>query len=283
MNERLPIVIPTFNRCGITKQCVISLFQGTHTELQIILCDSDSTDGTRDCYSKEESISVLNVGADAWWTGAVNRGIAYAISQGCQDYVLILNDDIDFPPTLVEQMLLAARQNPGKIISPAQKSITGLFLGMTYSKLLKNFKVIYADQVTKPTEVQSTNGCCLLIPIDAFKTIGLFDEVNCPQLAADVEFQIRAGRAGFPTLACPGIVITQHPNTNYHRKLKIKTLLTYAGSPVHLAAYLTHGRTLFNGSLRFAIFGLRYHYRYAKSLLKAVYFCLKGTSANAET
>ena len=276
ITPKLPILIPTFNRFQITKQCVTSLFQGTNTGLHIILCDSDSSDGTPNHYSKQKSVSVLNVGSDTWWTGAVNRGVEYAMSQGYQDYVLVLNDDINLPPTLVEQMLLAARQNPGKIVSPAQQSVAGLFLGMTYSKLFKNFKVIYADQVTQPTEVQSTNGCCLLIPINAFKTAGLFDEINCPQLAADVEFQIRAGRAGFPTIACPDIVIIQHSNTNYHRKLKLGTLLTYKGSPVHLAAYLAHGKTLFNGSLRFAIFGIRYHYRYAKSLLKAVFSSLRG-------
>lgn len=276
MTQPLPIIIPTFNRCEVTKQCVTSLLQGTHTEFQIILCDSDSTDGTRDYYSEQASVSVLNVGSDKWWTGAVNQGITYAISQGYSDYVLVLNDDINLPSMLIERLLVAARQNAGNIISPAQSSATGLFLGMNYSKLFKNYKVVYADQVTKPTEVQSTNGCCLLIPIDVFKTVGLFDEINCPQLAADVEFQIRAGRAGFPTVACPDIVIIQHPNTNYHQKLKLSTLLTYKGSPVHLAAYLTHGKTLFNGSLRFAIFGIRYHYRYAKSLLKAIFFCLKG-------
>lgn len=219
---------------------------------------------------------MINVGAKAWWTAAVNRGVEYGLKQNHYDYVLILNDDVHTPLTLIEQLLNAAKEHPLKIISPAQKSATGFFLGMTYSKLLKNFKVIYADQVTQPTEVHSTNGCCLLIPIEVFKTVGLFDEVNCPQLAADVEFQLRARKHGFATIACPDIVITQHANTDYYRKLNLTSLLTYEGSPVHLAAYLAHGRTLFNGSLKFAVLGFRYHYRYIKGLVKAVLSCVKG-------
>lgn len=276
MQKKILVIIPTFNRITITRRCVESLRAGTNVDVDLVICDSGSTDGTGSEFSDKKNIIVLNAGIKAWWTAAVNRGIEYALEHNQYDYVLVLNDDIDIEKNLVEQLLNIAKEYPSKIISPAQISATGFFLGMTYSKLFKNFKVIYADQVTKPTEVQSTNGCCLLIPIDVFKIVGLFDELNCPQLAADVEFQIRAGRAGFPTIACPDIVITQHANTNYHRKLKLGTLLTYEGSPVHLAAYLAHGRTLFNGSFRFAIFGIRYHYRYAKSLLKAVFFSLKG-------
>ncbi len=275
--HRVLVIVPTFNRCQVTKQCVERLTKGTYNDFDLILCDSDSSDNTREQYFGEKNITVLNVGPTAWWTAAVNRGVSHALTLGTYDYVLVLNDDIDVPPALIEQLMGVAKNNPGKIISPAQQSATGVFLGMTYSKLLKNSKVIYADSVKYPIEVHSTNGCCLLIPVEVFKTAGLFDEFNCPQLAADVEFQIRAGKIGFPTVACPEIVIVQHINTNYYRKLKLGTLLTYEGSPVHLAAYLAHGRTLFNGSFRFAIFGFRYHYRYFKGFVKAVLFCLKGT------
>ena len=283
MQNKILVLIPTFNRVTITRQCVESLRTGTNIAYDLMICDSGSTDGTRESFSSQENTIILNVGINSWWTAAVNRGVERALKNNEYEYVLVLNDDIDIPLTLIEQLLNASKIYPKKIISPAQKSATGFFLGMTYSKLLKKSKVIFAETVACPTEVHSTNGCCLLIPLDVFKVIGLFDEINCPQLAADVEFQIRARRAGFPTVACPDIAIIQHPNTNYHRKLKLRTLLTYEGSPVHLAAYLTHGKTLFDGSLNFAIFGLRYHYRYIKSLIKAVFFCLKGTGPNAET
>lgn len=276
MNKNILVVIPTFNRREITTRCVSNLVQGTYKSIEIVICDSESTDGTRQAFADCTYVSIINVGASSWWTAAVNRGVEYALRRGCYKYVLVLNDDVDILPTLIEHLLNAANHNPKKIISPAQKSATGFFLGMTYSKLFKNLKVIYADQVTQPTEVHTTNGCCLLIPTEVFKTVGLFDEVNCPQLAADVEFQLRAGRAGFPTIACPDIVIVQHANTNYYRKLPLRSLLTYEGSPVHLAAYLAHGRTLFNGSLKFAVLGFRYHYRYIKGLVKAVLSCVKG-------
>jgi GT2 family glycosyltransferase len=276
MNRKILVVIPTFNRLEVTRRCVTSILNGTYSKVDVIICDSDSSDGTRDALQGLSNISILNVGATAWWAAAVNRGVACALINNDYDYVLVLNDDVDIQRTLLEQLLNVTKEYPLRIISPAQISATGLFLGMMYSKWVKNFEVIYADKVKYPTEVHSTNGCCLLIPIEVFKAIGLFDEINCPQLAADVEFQIRARRAGFPTIACPDILITQHVNTNYHRKLNLKTLLTYEGSPVHLAAYLAHGRTLFNGPLNFAILGFRYHYRYVKGLLKAVFFCLKG-------
>lgn len=279
MQNKILVLVPTFNRISITRRCVENLFSGTNLFFDLLISDSGSTDGTPEEFSTKENITVLNVSTEAWWTAAVNRGIEFALQRAAYDYILVLNDDIDIPTTLIEQLLTAAMEYPDCIISPNQESAIGKFLGMVYSKRTKHPTVIYADAVQRPIEVDTTNGCCLLIPVSVFQKVGVFDELNCPQLAADVEFQLRAKAAGFITIACPSITIIQHKNTNYYRKLKLTNLLTYAGSPVHLAAYLSLGRTLFGNYTTFAVFGLRHHFRYIKALTKAVLSCLRGSES----
>lgn len=277
MQNKILVLIPTFNRISITRCCVENLFSGTNLAFDLLIADSGSTDGTLEEFSNRERIIVLNVGTKAWWTAAVNRGVELALQRATYEYILLLNDDIDIPTTLIQQMLTAAMEYPDSIISPNQDSAIGNFLGVVYSPKTKHPTVIYAETVKHPVEVTTSNGCCLLIPVAVFKEVGVFDELNCPQLAADVEFQLRARAAGFPTIAYPSITITQHENTNYYRKLKLSTLLTYEGSPVHFAAYLSLGRRLFGNYTNFAVFGIRHHFRYIKTLTKAVIFCLKGS------
>jgi GT2 family glycosyltransferase len=273
MNNKLAIIIPTYNRRAVTEDCVSRLIKGTYSDIHIIICDSDSSDGTQNAFADFHNVTTLNVGATSWWAAAVNRGIEYALQMDAYESILVLNDDIDIPLTLIEQLFFFEREYPNKIISPAQKSSTGLFLGMNYSKWIKKSQIIYAEGVTNSIEVESTNGCCLLIPVVVFKTVGLFDELNCPHLAADVEFQIRAGRLGYKTIACPDIIIAQHKSTDYYKKaLSLRTLFSSKGSPVHLAAYLKYGETLFNGRIKFLMLGLPYHYRYIKTLVKMIIF-----------
>ena len=193
--QRLAIIIPTFNRRNITQACVSSLSLNSNLRKKIFICDSNSTDGTRETFINNPDISVINVGDDCWWTGAVNRGIEVALREGFE-FALVMNDDIDVPTHLIDSMLEKARQNPGKIISPAQRTKQGVFLGMNYSGIFKSPAIVWAGDRNEQVNVESSNGCCLLIPMETFHKIGLFDEKHCPHLYGDTEFQVRAWKSG---------------------------------------------------------------------------------------
>lgn len=272
--KKLAIVIPTYNRNGTTQACISSLSLKNDPCIKIFICDSNSTDGTRDAFVGQLGVEVINVGNDCWWTGAVNRGIAIALTEG-YEFVLVLNDDIDIPPHLIDSMLEKARLNPGKIISPAQRTGQGIFLGMNYSGPFKLPNVIWAGGEHVQVDVETSNGCCLLIPMVTFQIIGLFDETHCPHLYGDTEFQTRAWNYGLGTKAFSDIAISQHENTDYFRKLSFWSLLTHKGSPVHLLAYVTFGRSLFQGWHKFIFLGLYHHHLFLRSLLKAVYVLLR--------
>ena len=78
MQQRVAIIIPTYNRKKTTERCVNSLINGTYKNIKIILCDSDSIDGTGSIFENRNIHCSINVGSDSWWTAAINQGVTIA-------------------------------------------------------------------------------------------------------------------------------------------------------------------------------------------------------------
>lgn len=267
MNDKVSIIIPAFNRKDITRACVESILDGSYFNLIVIICDSGSTDGTNLLFQSNSRVKILNLGADDWWSAAVNRGVEYALKKGTK-YVIVINDDISFDSNLVTQLVNKSKAHPRVIISPAQQVLEGEFLGTRYTRFLKRrihlWKPVYEDHV----HVETSNGCCLLIPVEVFKVAGYFDDINCPHLAGDVEFQIRAAKYGFKTYAFPDIIIRQQTATNYFRQLKLSNAFSFKGSPILWSQYLTFGKQLFGGLNNFVMLGFLYHLSYVWAIVK---------------
>ena len=56
------IVIPVYNRRDITRNCLLSLREQTHTDFQVVVIDDGSTDGTSEMIQKEFPEVVLLMG-----------------------------------------------------------------------------------------------------------------------------------------------------------------------------------------------------------------------------
>lgn len=270
---KIAVVVPTLNRMEVTRRFVESIRQQS-MDLSIYVCDSGSTDGTVQVISSVPRVHVIDVGRDAWWSGAVNRGIVRALADG-YEAVLIMNDDIEFEYDLLARIVEKHQSFPNVIISPLQKSPTGPFLGTRYVGRTKTMKLVRGAD--RDIFVDTTNGCCLLVPKAVFAAIGRIDEVRCPHQYGDTEFQLRAKYAGFPTLACPDLKISQLGATNYYARLRFGSMLNFVGSPLYFSAYAQFGSTLFRGRLRFLLCGVQYHFRYIKTSLKALLELTKKT------
>jgi GT2 family glycosyltransferase len=270
-DNRLVVVVPTFNRREVTAACVQKLLANESAEFSIFICDSHSTDGTQEALKGIDRVEVIDVGAKAWWSSAVNQGVKKALEEGFQN-ILIINDDIDFDGNLIAALSEKSRCNPSRIISASQLTRGGVFLGIKYLGLFKELKTLWIPPHNEEMDVQTSNGCCLFIPSEIFRRIGLFNERFCPHQYGDSEFQIRAWHSGFPTLSTPAIRIEQLGSTDYYRRIKLRNLLSFEGSPVHFTGYLFFGRALFQSWLLFFLFGARFHFSYFKSLVKALIF-----------
>ena len=103
--KNIAILIPVHNRISYTKKCIRTL-EGlvanespSNNMYHIVVIDDGSTDGTGDWLADEyPDIIVLNGDGNLWWSGGINVGATYAISEINADFLLLWNNDIHPAP-----------------------------------------------------------------------------------------------------------------------------------------------------------------------------------------
>jgi GT2 family glycosyltransferase len=275
----LAVVIPTYNRVGLTLSCVRRLNNTLSSNFRIFVCDSDSPDKTAQLIGHEPNVTVIELGNDAWWSAAVNAGVTAALDGGFH-LILLLNDDVKIVDNAIQMLMLASSVYPTSILSPTQRYGGREYCGTVFRGALKLPEVL--SECSNGTVVSITNGCCLLIPAVVFEKVGYFNQTHCPQLYGDTEFQLRASNWGFATRVVREAIIEQIDKTNYLARMNLRTLFTFPGSSVHFSSYFTFGMRLFAGRQRFLAFGIFHHLRYLRSVFKSIcIICLRSFKFNS--
>jgi GT2 family glycosyltransferase len=139
---------------------------------------------------------------------ANNTGINYALKKYNPGYILLLNNDtIVVRPDWLKKMVEVAQKDnkigivgikllfpDGKIqhmgylhkFIPYSTRETALGLG---KRDAPEYKAVY--------EVEATTGACMLIKKEVITKIGLLDEIFSPYLCEDIDYCLRARKAGF--------------------------------------------------------------------------------------
>lgn len=106
MNQLVSIILPVYNRKDLLPDCMASIFAQTHQELQIILIDDGSTDGTaelcRDYAARDPRVMVLS-GTHSGVSAARNLGLDAATGK----YLFFLDSDDAIHPALIETLCQA--------------------------------------------------------------------------------------------------------------------------------------------------------------------------------
>lgn len=246
------IVIPVFNRWQFTKDCLLSLRSQTYTNFKTIVVDHGSTDGTSEFIKSEFPEVILLKGDESmWWTAATNVGVRHALENGA-DFVLTLNNDLIVKPDYLYQLNEVATKNPYAIIGSVSVDINKpskvIYAGTKWNKWtakyrstidFTKFEEIKNKQLIIETDLLPGRGT--LIPIKAFKELGLFDEIHFPHYAADEEFSNRCKRNKYKLLISTKSKVYSYIDAtglkNIHLKKSQKywkDLFTSRRSPVNL-------------------------------------------------
>ena len=97
-------LLPTYDRVEFVGGAIETVLGQTHEEVEVIVVDGGSTDGTHDVlrqYADDERVSVLQDGPNDGIAHARNRALSHA--QG--EYVCVLDDDDRWHPEKIERQL----------------------------------------------------------------------------------------------------------------------------------------------------------------------------------
>lgn len=206
-NEKtVNIVIPTYNRKKILRNCLRCLSVQSYNNYKIIVVDDGSQDGTSIMISEEfPDIKVIKGNGNLWWTGSVNKGIIDVLNNSYRDdFILIMNDDVEVEKNFIKKMVCSYNdknligalevdiQNPELIINGGIK--IDWYSAKYY--ILNRGKNISMFKKDKLVEVSTLTGRGTLIPVEVFMEVGLYNEKHFKQ-CGDTEFPVRAKKNGY--------------------------------------------------------------------------------------
>ena len=173
--KKYSIVIPTYNHCDdLLKPCLESIREFTDlSDVEIIVVANGCVDNTREYLSKS-TVPTKTVWFDEGigYTRATNEGINVATGE----YVILLNNDTQFLPQERNDWL-------NRLVTPfvdPKVGVTGV-LELYDKSAESNFLVFF----------------CVMIRRTLFDEIGTLDEIFSPGYGEDIDFCIRANRAGY--------------------------------------------------------------------------------------
>jgi GT2 family glycosyltransferase len=224
----LSIIIVSFNTRKLLEECLESVY-GTrpNVSFEVIIVDNASSDGSGEMVTKQYPTAILIQNHN-------NSGFAAAINQGLRRSrgrcALFLNSDTRICVDALERMVAFLKSNPGAgIVGPQLLNPNGT-LQPSGNRIPTVWRQLwwclpfhrkhdpaaglsrYLDTCRDYNclvEVDEVSGAALMVRREVWESIGLLDE-NYFFYFEDVDFCIRAKRAGWRVLYLPSAKIVHH-------------------------------------------------------------------------
>jgi N-acetylglucosaminyl-diphospho-decaprenol L-rhamnosyltransferase len=233
----LLIVILNFRTAELTIECLRSLVEQVPElpGVEVVVTDNASGDGS----VEKISAAIVNENMSAWARCEplpINGGYAYGNNAAIRtalarptppEFVLLLNPDTVMRPHAATALLDFMRDHPECAIAGSRledldgapycsafnfptawsELDRGLELGVV-TRLLAN-RTVQRPIPTEPCEVDWVAGASMLVRRSVFETVGLIDEAYFLYFE-EVDFLLRAKRAGFRTFYVPDSRVIHH-------------------------------------------------------------------------
>lgn len=243
MENRVSVVILNWNGRDDTLACLASVAGIHHADFQTIVVDNGSADGSvaaiRAAFPRVE---IIETGRNLGFAGGNNVGIRRALDRGA-DHVLLLNNDTEVDPGLLEAFADAARRFPAAGVFSAKIYFHAdprriWYAGASWNPATARFDQIgegLTDDcvgVTSPCETAYACGCAFYVSSARLREIGLLDE-DFFLYFEETDWCSRAKAAGYPSMLVPDAKV-------WH---KVSVSFGGEGSPLALY-FITRNRQL---------------------------------------
>ena len=231
-------IIPTFNRKDKLCRFLDLALAQTYPNLQIIIVDSSSSDGTAELVRERfPQVTLIRVSDREFWTGATNAGVRLALDRQV-DFILTINDDAIISNDHVTKLVNIAQKYQLSILGSRIDYLvpknrvwslgsysdwgTDRFLKLAYNNIdLSKIDPQILDRELILVEALPGNG--VLINAAVFKEIGLYNARFCPHYHGDSELIMRARKAGLEAWIAPNIILN-NDFSDRQKQLPLKNL-----------------------------------------------------------
>lgn len=186
-------------------------------DLRAVVVDNCSSDSTPEVLTR---VSQSEAGWVQIHLATVNHGIAVGNNLGIEmasgsDFILLLNTDVSFPPTLVAELVQVSSASRA-LVSPQISMASGTKLWYDGGSISahRSFRASHhrigqpmSSASPEPLSIEGyASTCALLVPTQVFADVGLMDE-DFFVYNDDVDFAIRCKDAGWRTVIHRGITL----------------------------------------------------------------------------
>ena len=175
------IIVLNYNAGQLLLNCVDSLKKSTYSNLEIIVVDNISSDGSQTkCKEKFPNIKLIQNKKNLGYCGGNNIGIKEAKGE----YIVILNPDTIIEPNCIEELISAQNKFGEGLYQPKILSLNEENIVQSTGNMLHIFGFGFARDKGKKdvdgrTEIQKigyASGTCLFTTRKVIEKIGLLDE-----------------------------------------------------------------------------------------------------------
>jgi len=209
---RVSAIVVNWNAREDTRECIESLIKSDYPDLDIILVDNASSDGSvqylRSLFS---GITILENSTNERFARGSNKGMRFALDRGTQ-YVFLLNNDAVVEEATIGRLVgaLEASSSIGfvgpKILYFSKRDViwsaggeVNFWTGITRHRgIREKDNGRYNDSV----EVGYLTGCALMAKRELVEKIGLLDP-SYYIYGEDADWCLRASKAGFKIVYVP--------------------------------------------------------------------------------
>ena len=188
------IIIPVFNQHDMTNECIYAVMENTQ-DCEIIVIDNGSTPEYTPPFTGFIGCRVIRNTENKGFPAAINQGIREASGE----VIILLNNDVIVTPWWSDRLISALNQV--SIVGPVtnysaglQKITTDLYNDK--DELNKVAGGIYEDYEDNIQEVNWVIGFCMVFKKSLVDEIGYFDESIWPCCGEEIDFCLRAKKAG---------------------------------------------------------------------------------------
>lgn len=182
--EKVVVVVVSYNRKELLKECLAALLAQTYPDMHILLIDNNSTDGTEDYiresgYMESEQFTYAKLSENIGGAGGFHEGVKRAMQMKA-DWIWVMDDDTIPEPDALSELMKATGIVGSDKIAFLSSNVYGMSkepMNVPRMKMFQKGSNGYADWNCKLehglVKVNTATFCSMMFSREAVRKVGL--------------------------------------------------------------------------------------------------------------